>query len=257
MWNNIKLAIWKLANLFGPEWGDRAWTYYSILRIFYYKYFLRTYVIEPEGKLLKDIINKNDICLDIGANIGTYTCLLSNLVGPNGKVFSFEPLPRTFVVIKRVAQLFNLKNSTILQLCVGDRDGFIEFTGFTGRPGRTYTAGIKVASDNESDCQKVPIITIDTFASQYGIDRVDFIKCDVEGATLFVLNGARKIIKRYSPKILCEIADFGIKRYGYSPKDIFNLLQSFGYSSYKLHEGKLVEIAHQEKKTSNYIFIKS
>jgi hypothetical protein len=98
-WNFVKWLAWKTISIGGERWGNRIWMIYSLARIFIGAKILRTYVNEPEGKLLPKIIKIEQVCFDIGASIGTYTYLMSHLVGPKGMVYSFEPLPRSFHVL--------------------------------------------------------------------------------------------------------------------------------------------------------------
>lgn len=132
------------------------------------------------------------VALDIGANVGAYSMLLGQWVGPNGKVFAFEPAPEPFGGLVRHTSLNHL-------------DGVVEPIPSAVGEALT-TAALLVAatsgenrlassSDGPAATIRVPVTTVDDFCREHRLDP-DFIKIDVEGAELAVLRGARETIRR-------------------------------------------------------------
>lgn len=255
-WKGIKWLVWKSVNIAGEQWGNRVWMAYSLMRVFILANIARTFVNEPEGELIKKIVKKDQICFDIGASVGTYTYLLSSLVGPNGVVHSFEPLPRSFDVLKKTVRVFHLNNVICHPVCLGDRVSVIEFTGGNGRPGTTYTAHIRGADELEiTDFQLLPMITLNTLVSEQRIKQVDFIKCDVEGAELLVFQAGKDVLRRYRPIVMCEVDPIDMMRYKFSTGDIFSFFKECEYQSFAWRGNKLLSLNCFTQGIYNYIFL--
>ena len=77
---------------------------------------------EPiETKLVEGEINKGDVVLDVGANVGYFTLIFARLVGPNGKVYAFEPDPDNFALLKKNVEMNGYKNVVLVQNAVSDK----------------------------------------------------------------------------------------------------------------------------------------
>jgi FkbM family methyltransferase len=129
--------------------------------------------------------------LDVGANIGAYSILLGQWVGPSGQVFAFEPAPEPFDGLSRHIALNGLANTVHpIQMAVGAEVTTAQLlVAGTGGESRLASAGDGGATIN------VPVTTIDAFCAERGLSP-DFIKVDVEGFELAVLKGARETIRR-------------------------------------------------------------
>ena len=78
---------------------------------------------EPDLKIVKRIVKRGDFVLDIGANIGVYTAALSRLVGSNGTVISFEPIPPTFAILQDTVSRLGFTNSVLVNCALGEQIG--------------------------------------------------------------------------------------------------------------------------------------
>jgi FkbM family methyltransferase len=184
-----------------------------------------------EVSLMRRLIKPGDTILDIGANTGQFTCLLSRLTGRGGEVHAFEPSPTSFAVLEGNINKRTLPSRVFLNQCaLSDTVGWAEIHV----PGDDYTQA-SLAVHSVSSWQGNPIIrldrvqmtTVDQYLRESAVARVDFIKCDTEGAELLVLMGAKSAINQEEPPlILLEIYDEWTKDFGYSPKDIFDFLSS-------------------------------
>jgi FkbM family methyltransferase len=139
--------------------------------------------------------------LDIGAQSGFYTLLLSRLVGPGGKVIAFEPLPANFRLLEENLQLNTLENAVVRKEAVSARSGDLTFE--FPRYHRTLVAG-PIAPEDELGSFTVPAITLDDFVRETGLP-VHFIKMDVEGAETDVMRGARKLLRDWHPLLMIEL----------------------------------------------------
>jgi FkbM family methyltransferase len=203
---------------------------------------------EPELAALSGLISPGDYILDIGANFGRYTYHLSKLAGPNGRVISMEPIPSTFKILKSNVARFALRNVVCVNQAASDVTGFaaMEVPDSSSGGKNFYEAHITSVGSGA-----IPCIRLDD--SCLKLQRLDFIKCDVEGHELNVLTGATAVITKFRPILLIEI--------GGDPDDpaanagkAFKLLRSLGYLSYVPVAGQLLPRAEGECAT-NYFFL--
>jgi FkbM family methyltransferase len=154
---------------------------------------------EAEYAMLPSLVKSGDWVLDIGANVGYYTTLLSRLVGPSGRVFAFEPMPQTVEILAFVLQQSGcFRNVTLLNTAVGESAGIVRFDLPVSGPG---LPNYFRAHMQEHGAYSVYCTSIDQLAIP---KRVAFIKIDAEGAETQVLRGMRKLIERDRPIILAE-----------------------------------------------------
>ncbi len=151
---------------------------------------------------------------DIGANVGFYTLLASELVGSTGKVFAFEPLPRNLHYLVKHINLNHLSNVEVCDWAVGDYDGSQYFD-----PGSNPSMG-HLADEGPIQVQ---LRTLDGLFDAPDFSPPDILKIDVEGAEDRVLNGARNILERYSPVLF--IATHGQEQ----NRRCISILESLGY----------------------------
>ncbi len=138
------------------------------------------------------ILKRGDIVFDIGANVGFYSLLAAELVGPAGKVFSFEPLPENFNYLQKHIEINGYKNIFPFQAAVSEKNGFAFFGGIVNRSQGKLT---------ENGEFKVKIISIDDWVDSGKLPKSDVLKIDVEGAEYQTLKGMETALKKYRPKI--------------------------------------------------------
>jgi len=160
--------------------------------------------------------------IDIGAHIGYYTLLFSKYVGPNGYVFSFEPLPGNYALLQKNILLNNLQNVHPLNQAVFLRTQEIVITVPDEQPnpgsGSMYT-------EKGAKQYHVDAVSLDDYCEKSAI-RPDLLKMDVEGAEYDVLMGAVNTIDRYRPKLLIELHHFDGNLAAHPVPD---LLKGWGY----------------------------
>jgi FkbM family methyltransferase len=215
-------------------------SYYLTKRVLSGKY------IEPEMAILRRIIRSGQAVVDIGANIGFYTLYLSELVGPSGSVYAFEPISENFEILSRAVRMRKLQNVKPFFAAVnrepGEREMIIpdngDFTGF-------YQAHL---ADREDAGMRelVHVSSLDQLLSDGVLSAVDFIKCDAEGSELGILQGGIKLLNEFHPSLLVEIQ-------GKTSKEVFDLLHGLDYKSYVLQDG-FMEIERFDAKFWNYFF---
>ena len=89
----------------------------------------------------------------------------------------------------------------------------------------------------------------------FDLGRVSFIKCDIEGAEYLFLEGARNVLKRDRPVVVCEVEERHTIRYGYTPEDFFASLKASGYRPFRYFNGVLLPVDGPDSLENNYVFI--
>ena len=150
---------------------------------------------EPEYNILDSFIKKGDWVIDIGANIGHYTKKFSELVGENGRVISFEPVPVTFSLLASNVQIFNHKNVTLINTAISDKTEIVGFSipKFSTGLKNYYEAHIESLSTSSLS---VLSISIDSLHMN---QKISLVKIDTEGHELFVIEGMKNLIKESCP----------------------------------------------------------
>ena len=149
------------------------------------------------------------VIFDIGANIGTYTTWLAKFF-PNAKIYSFEAQRLVFQMLCGNVSINNFDNCYIYNMAVGKTNGFVnvfEPNYYSNEDFGIFSLVEDKIGEKSGNIYKIPIITLDFFVESYTIEKVNFIKIDVEGMDIDVLEGAKNTIKKYNPSIFIEHSD--------------------------------------------------
>ena len=188
-------------------------------------------------RLYKKIINQGDTVVDVGANIGAHTLPFAQLVGPRGTVAAFEPTKFAFSKLKR-----NLSLNPSLAQSIRPFQVLLQANEKTPVPKKIYSSW---PLDNPVQAHAVhggvlketsgaQTSTIDQMILHIGLNRLDFIKLDVDGHEPEVLNGALSSIQKFKPFILLEWAPYLYKdKKGILIKNL-QYLKRIGYCAYPL-----------------------
>lgn len=207
-----------------------------------------------ENAMIHRLINPGDVVFDIGANIGWYTI---NILfrHPGSVVHSFEPIPSSFGLLKRNLALNGLVTTNAHNIGLSDRSGTARF--YFDVECATASSMANLREDEQTVEVECAISRLDDFvASAPGLARLDFIKCDVEGAELFVYRGAIEAIKRHRPIVFSEMLRKWSKKFGYHPNDIIDLFRSVDYDCYVIAGDRLHAFDRVDDETTetNYLF---
>ena len=138
-------------------------------------------------------VEAGDVVFDCGAFNGNSSIVFSRNA-TDGKVFAFEPNALTAQGLTRNIIAMGCRNIEVVAAAVSDRPGTVRFN--------QNGAASRLTSDGEIE---VDVITLDAFVQKRGLDRVDFLKFDIEGFELSALNGARGLIRRFRPKMAISV----------------------------------------------------
>ncbi|MGZ4090927.1 MAG: FkbM family methyltransferase, partial [Bacteroidia bacterium] len=195
-----------------------------------------------EINLLKELIKPGAHVLDIGANIGFYAIILSDCVGKDGKVYCFEPDKLNFKYLEKNTR--KNKNIKLFNNAVSDHKGVLKVykSKLLNVDHRTYPV------NNYDSIEEIEAITIDDLIEEKKIDKVDFIKIDIQGYELSAFKGMQKLLQSSSNlQVIAEYWPHGFKRAGTSGIEFFDFFEKAGYEFSMIDNGK---IEHLEK---NYI----
>ena len=147
-------------------------------------------------KIFKDNVKVGDNVVDLGANVGYFTLILAKLVGPTGKVFAFEPDPRNLTLLKKNIEYNNYKNVIIVPKAVSDVNDkcTLYVSQKTFGQNRIYKPE-KTKNQNYIPMKSETIRLDDFFKTNNLLDKISFIKMDIEGAEFLALSGMKEILK--------------------------------------------------------------
>lgn len=221
---------------------------------------------EPELDLLSYGLHRGETGIDVGANFGLYAYHMSRVVGPKGRVFSFEPIPftaRTFRLIQRALRFDH--NVELVNAGCGERSGKVTFT-LPVNPTGAISAGLvhmgrnddrpgkeRVAQWTTKDIE-CDVVTLDERLA--GVDDITLIKCDIEGADLFAMRGGKKTLEKFHPTVIIEITPWYLEGFGITVTDVTSFFAELGYQCFRYtDEKKLVPAGAESIEEDNWVFI--
>jgi FkbM family methyltransferase len=194
------------------------------------------FIPEPERVFMRQCMQLKQgrvVAFDVGANIGAFTCLLPSL-GAN-EVHAFEPIPETFCRLKaNVARNGLLSCCHLNCLAVGKASELVTFQVCGRSPDQNQLALSRDSAATES-LQRVTTISLDAYCHSAKVQKIDFLKVDVEGMEPFVLRGARQLLaERKVGAILIEVCPRNLRSVGLTPETLFAEMTTMGYAPYEL-----------------------
>jgi FkbM family methyltransferase len=195
-----------------------------------------------EISLLKQIIRPGDNIIDIGANIGFYARILSDLTGKNGKVYCFEPDSTNFNYLQKATH--GRSNIQVFNMAVSDSESVLKVykSKLLNVDHRTYPV------NNYDSIEEVKANSIDNLIASRTILPVNVIKIDIQGFELFSFRGMNNLLRTSSDlKIVAEFWPHGFMRAGSSAIELFDFFDALGYSIYFIGENE------NKKVTKDYV----
>ena len=188
-----------------------------------------------ERTVLTDLLSRlepDDVFYDVGANIGLYSCFVTNVI-TDGRVVAFEPHPANVARLKENLAL-NAGNPLVHQCALSNESGrgSLELHGTEAGAGQHALA--MADSDDSID---IELTTGDDVVSRDGVPAPNVIKIDVEGAELDVLRGLRRTVASESCRfVYCEVHRETIGRYGDDPHQVVEFFEQFDFDITRLHD---------------------
>lgn len=157
---------------------------------------------------LAELVQAGQVVYDVGANIGFFTILCARLVGPQGRVYAFEPMPANAATLRHNLAINGLENVTVVEKALSASSGTAELFISPWSAFHSLNVEGAVKRDNRGRDAAPPIevetVTLDEFVRD-GAAPPDLVKLDVEGAELVALEGMRETLNGVAPLLLCEL----------------------------------------------------
>ena len=215
------------------EIGNRVYDHAFPIYVLCYRGF-KAYADRAERKLLRRTLSPGDVAVDVGANIGIYSQLLSRWVGPTGLVHSFEPSPENFGRLQSATR--KLANVRLSQSAVGEssRRTTLYVSDKLNVDHRAY-----LPEGDSRHTVPIEMIALDDYFKPG--QRVDLIKMDIQGYELHALRGASRVLAdNPGIKLLIEFWPYGLKQAGANSADLIAFLEQKGMCIRQLSSAGLV-----------------
>jgi FkbM family methyltransferase len=195
-------------------------------------YFTGTY--EPGLlALIEAELRPGDVMVDVGAHVGVHALTAARRLrdlGGGGRVIAFEPTEDSSAAIRAAAERNDLPVD-VVRAALGEAEGTIELRG-DPRYG-TFDAGVRSQFGDGEVIATAPLLTFDGWAAGAGLDRLDLVKIDIEGAEILALRGMRETLRRLRPRVLAiEVKDVVMARGPGDEAALHTLLAGCGYVSH-------------------------
>lgn len=198
-------------------------------------------VLKQEENLLylERMIKRGEVAVDVGANVGLFTIVLARLVGPDGMVLAFEPFEASFQRLRKNVKgpIRKFKNVNLYNLALGSKDLKVNLNLPRDSRGKVKDSYIYIDNQTNGD---IDLRRLDTILKGSEV-KISFIKIDVEGSELGVLEGSIATLNKYHPTVLCELSEKWSARYNSHPREVKKFMDKLGYETFSLSGNKLVK----------------
>lgn len=178
---------------------------------------------------IQKLVPVGGVALDVGANIGYLSLILAERVGPTGKVIAFEPTDWTYARLRANLALNDMPQITAVQAGLSDSECVCEEADIP--------YGYRLDGKMVTQRQAIRLITMDGYLAAHPVDRLDFIKCDTDGAEEMVFAGGIETLQRFKPAIHFELYQGVASDQVASSERLLRKLHELGYAFFR--EGSL------------------
>lgn len=184
-----------------------------------------------ELNIVKSYLKPGMVCIDVGANVGVYSVLAAHKIGESGVVYAFEPVLGIYEVLAKNSMLY--KSIRPFNFGLHNKKDIVQYKNI-------QCCGSEV---------KLNVIVGDEFLQD--VEKVDFIKIDVDGAEPGVVEGLQNLISR-SPKVLmvCELSNKHYKIAGFTETQFFDLVEKLGFAYGRIFNGQ-IDLKNSRKQLMN------
>ncbi len=182
-------------------------------------------------------LNQGKVVLDIGANIGAHTLPMARLVGDAGKIVSFEPTAYAFKKLCNNVSAnpeFANRVQCVQAMLIDDDRGQAPDHLYSSWPLGREKDVHELHLGKLMSTEGARATTLDTLVAELGLERVDFIKLDIDGFESQMFRGATRVLQRWHPVIVMELAPYVLKEEGSSLEELIGILTENSYSLFQL-----------------------
>ena len=204
------------------------------------------YYEKNDTHMMYNLIEDGFTMFDIGANIGWFSIGIAKH-RKKSNIYSFEPIPKVFENLRNNLKLNDVTNIKIFNHGFYNENKELIFYYYPNGTG--YSSNIPFPGKVGFEKVKCKLLTLDKFVNENKISEINFIKCDVEGAELFVFQGGGRSIEQFTPIILSEISRINQSKFSYHPNNIIKFFKEKGYLCFVANEDRLEEIKEVTENT--------
>lgn len=187
--------------------------------------FLYGYDDEAQN-FIEKTLKEGDVFLDIGANVGFYSLLAASIIGEKGRVIAIEPNPKTYAKLKRTIEDNGIKNILLLNIGLGEKEGYLNL--FMNPDVHNDTATMVVHDAPES--VRVEVVPLDWVAAAHHIEKIAYLKIDVDGMEPNVFAGAKTLLDEGRIAFIqSEFNDYWLRKNESTPEKLHTLLLGHGF----------------------------
>ena len=185
---------------------------------------------------LTSVIKEGQVIIDVGAHKAGYTFWMLKKLKKTGRIFSIEPQQILYQYIKKLKHIFNWKNVSVENIALSDKAGIAKLYIPASKKGKVSSPEATIFKNKglQTNCitEEVKTETLDSFCSRHQI-APDFLKIDVEGNELKVLQGGIHTLKTCKPKIMMEIESRHVGQD--RAAETFKFMQTMGYTGHFIY----------------------
>lgn len=191
------------------------------------------------------LIEPGDCVIDIGANLGYYSVLFAEWVGPAGTVYSVEPVPLYRAILQKNVDKF--PQVEVVPYALGDAPDTVQM-GIPETVGSHRHGMMRILASDEGPFEAAVRSPTALFGE---LDQIDYVKCDIEGHEGVVLPAMDDLLREHAPILQVEVAPENRDR-------LYTMMTDMGYRAYFVQEEELVEIQGPDAQTQgDWIFMPS
>lgn len=206
-----------------------------------------------EIDFMQNSLSEGDVLIDIGANIGLYTLYGAKAVGKSGSVFAFEPFSLNYDNLIKNISINHFSNIIVEKKAVSDNSTPINIYYDKNEKNSGMASSYLTEYSHE---EQVESITLDQYLEDKSLNKINFIKIDIEGGEFRALRGMQKTLKKYNPVLQVEVLDEMLKKQNIQWQDVLDLLEPLGYQMYYFDKSGKLTSEQPKSSKNNYLFIK-
>lgn len=207
-----------------------------------------------ELSMILKLLKYDAVFFDIGANIGWYSVNIARQE-KTLSVYAFEPIDAIYKLLNKNIILNNISNVSLHNIGFSNKKQNLDF--YFDQNCSAYTSLKNTLEKTNAKRVTAQVIRLDEFFLKEQLTRLDFVKCDVEGAELLVFEGGLETIKKYTPIIFTEMVRKWTRKFDYHPNVIIKLLADLGYYCFFIENEKLVKFSFMDEEMleTNFFFL--
>lgn len=208
---------------------------------------------KADNQMLLSLIEEGNTVLDIGANIGWYSMNIAKRF-QHVNIHAFEPIPKTFQYLKSNLELNEVVNVYLHNFGFSNENKELTFYYYPECSGNASSVNLSESTSVETiTCH---VTKLDKFTAENDL-HIDLIKCDVEGAELFVFEGGYTTLKEQQPIVYTEMLRKWAAKFNYHPNAIIDLMKEAGYRCFTADGSGLKEFFTMDENTTetNFFFL--